>query len=715
MRHGEIFRGGIEPDTSNVPIRTVQKLSCDQCRQRKVRCDRVDPCGPCSRKSLECTYPLGFKPRPKHRRALVSNGYDDKLDDLSQKLDRVSLAVHNIESSLTPTTDKAPTNDADSTHHRSPFSYVSPSLPQSSINDNGLGSDLESDAGLASEATFAAKFAQQALDSNHPSDISDEVKSSLHALKDVLNGQELGLSRPKPFETHLMPPNSVRGGLRLPPLEMTMAALQKLRELPQLQFCWTIEIETVSQLVEYVMTVYSGTPTTAHLIIVHCGIHPLFIALAEMEKNPIVKRNLKSQGTLCLANLDQLLASLSFNLPCTFDFILALVMASTNSMLRCRISMAWTYLAAAAQMSLTLGYHRDKPQRSEKKEDRRRRIGLFRVLYISDRMLSLRLNRSSLLRDDEITLSLADYEDSNLGRIFPIGPKWMKIATLYGRIYDDIYSAVALRRPQHIQEITARELALENQALYESRDLIEERQMTFLREAGQEAVYEVVKHAEKVSHLAVQTLIYRSIQPSVYTGSAFCDECLSTANECLEEHKKCLSLLQNVSPSTMELYIHWALLSAPLMPFIVLFCRTFETREPDHLESLLAIVEPLENLPTDLPDAYRKQRQLFRLMYNVASKYVNGSMARSSSVTQPGYIPDTPFEMVFADAGVPLPSQMQLNHGIQVGQRDEMLVGGIEPSSESYGDTVSVSNRGVELGAWFDQNQEIFRIMDESF
>lgn len=81
--------------------------------------------------------------------------------------------------------------------------------------------------------------------------------------------------------------------------------------------------------------------------------------------------------------------------------------------------------------------------------------------------------------------------------------------------------------------------------------------MAFLREAGQEAVYEVVKHAEKVSHLAVQTLIYRSIQPSVYTGSAFCDECLSTANECLEEHKKCLSLLQNVSPSTMELYIHW--------------------------------------------------------------------------------------------------------------------------------------------------------------
>ncbi|CAH0051445.1 unnamed protein product [Clonostachys solani] len=712
---GETFRGDLEPDTPNFPVRTVQKLSVEFYRPPGDSLNfvllTVGTVRPVSAAQ-------GFKPRPKRRRALVSNGYDDKLDDLSEKLDRVSLAVHNIECSLTPTTDKAPTNDVDSNPHRSPFSYVSPSLPQTSVNNDGLGSDLESDAGLASEATFAAKFAQQALDSNHPSDISDEVKSSLHALKDVLNEQEPGPSRPKPTGTHLLPPNSVRYGLRLPPLEMTMAALQKLRETPQLQFCWIMEIETIGQFVEYVMTVYSGTPTTAHLIIVQCGLHPLFMGLAEAEKYPIVKQNLKSQGTLCLANLDQVLASLSFNLPCTFDFILALVMASTNSMLRCRISMAWTYLAAAAQMSLTLGYNRDKPQRSEKKEDRRRRVGLFRILYIFDKMLSMRLNRSSLLRDDDIALSLADFEDSNMDRIFPIGQKWMKMATLYGRIYDDIYSPVALRRPQHIQEITARQLAVELQALYESRDPVEvvmERQMTVLRENGLEAVYEVVMHAEKVSHLAVQTLIYRSIQPSVYTGSAFCDECLSTANECLEEHKKCLSLLRNANASTMELYIHWALLSAPLMPFIVLFCRTFETREPDHLESLLAIVEPLENLPTDLPDAYRKQRQLFRLMYNVAFKYVNGSIASSSSVAQAGYIPDTPFEMVFADAGVPLPSQMQLNHGTQVGHHTEMLAGGIEPGSESFGDTVSVPDRGVELGAWFDQNQEIFRIMDESF
>jgi hypothetical protein len=32
-------------------------LACEQCRRRKVKCDRASPCGPCQRSSLErCTY-----------------------------------------------------------------------------------------------------------------------------------------------------------------------------------------------------------------------------------------------------------------------------------------------------------------------------------------------------------------------------------------------------------------------------------------------------------------------------------------------------------------------------------------------------------------------------------------------------------------------------------------------------------------------------------
>lgn len=43
-------------------------------RRFQVRCDRVNPCGPCSRKALPCSYPAGFKPRAKRQRALVSDG-----------------------------------------------------------------------------------------------------------------------------------------------------------------------------------------------------------------------------------------------------------------------------------------------------------------------------------------------------------------------------------------------------------------------------------------------------------------------------------------------------------------------------------------------------------------------------------------------------------------------------------------------------------------
>ncbi|KAI8405694.1 hypothetical protein FOFC_15182 [Fusarium oxysporum] len=72
----------------------------------------------------------------------------------------------------------------------------------------------------------------------------------------------------------------------------------------------------------------------------------------------------------------------------------------------------------------------------------------------------------------------------------------------------------------------------------------------------------LVKRADRISHLAIITLIYRSIQPSSNTGSAFCNECLSSAKQCLEEHKEAFSLLQDAEPSTVELYVQWQVVNA---------------------------------------------------------------------------------------------------------------------------------------------------------
>lgn len=137
------------------------------------------------------------------------------------------------------------------------------------------------------------------------------------------------------------------------------------------------------------------------------------------------------------------------------------------------MSQAWSYLAAAAQICLTLGYHLEIPSKPEKKQERQRRVRLFWLVYIMDKLLALRLNRPPLLRDRDITVSYESYGETAVDSSLPIAPKWIKMGMLYGRIYDEIFSPGALLQPSTPRETRARELAVELDCLFDSKDTVE--------------------------------------------------------------------------------------------------------------------------------------------------------------------------------------------------------------------------------------------------
>lgn len=80
---------------------------------------------------------------------------------------------------------------------------------------------------------------------------------------------------------------------------------------------------------------------------------------------------------------------------------------------------------------------------------------------MSEKMLSLRLGRSSTFRDHDITIARPGIErhaSNFLGDIFLY---WIDLASIQGRVYDDIYSPGALMQPQDIRTSRARALAVE--------------------------------------------------------------------------------------------------------------------------------------------------------------------------------------------------------------------------------------------------------------
>lgn len=62
-------------------------LTCEQCRQRKIRCDKAYPCGTCQRSHIECT--LVHRQRLPRGRVGTDNPKDAGLKDRVARLENL--------------------------------------------------------------------------------------------------------------------------------------------------------------------------------------------------------------------------------------------------------------------------------------------------------------------------------------------------------------------------------------------------------------------------------------------------------------------------------------------------------------------------------------------------------------------------------------------------------------------------------------------------
>lgn len=86
---------------------------------------------------------------------------------------------------------------------------------------------------------------------------------------------------------------------------------------------------------------------------------------------------------------------------------------------------------------------------------------MFWTIYLNEKMLSLRLGRPSSFRDQDITLARPGTERPNGTFLSELAPGWIKVASIQGRIYDEIYSPGALMQPPHIRTARSQALAAE--------------------------------------------------------------------------------------------------------------------------------------------------------------------------------------------------------------------------------------------------------------
>ncbi|KAM0335680.1 hypothetical protein ACHAQA_000729 [Verticillium albo-atrum] len=490
---------------------------------------------------------------------------------------------------------------------------------------------------------------------------------------------------------------------------------------PRVKFFWVLDFQSTGEFTEHLLTVYSADEAAiADQIIVNLGLYCLLVECSNVTEDDVLRAEYRSQSQLCQNNAETILSGLPFNLPLTRDCVLALSMAATYMLEICKPSAAWGFIVAASQMSQMLGFHRHAlPAALGRVEAKGRSTRIFWVIYITEKMLSLRLGRPSTIRDSDISVQLTPDVLNSDNAVMPVLSKWVHLAQLHGKVYDDIYSFGALTQQENVRVSRTRSLAEDLRKLYHSQSPAEARFLEMRHQALGDSLNELFVRSHRVSYLSLLTLIYRSVPVGRATGNAaFCEECIVTARQALEEHGRCIRLLNEQTDNVVAFYVSWILLASPFVPFTVLFCHVIQTSDTTDLEHLESVVEVLKSMPHDSAETYSKQLRLFKHLYDVACRYIEIKASAQES------LPDGSFERLVRESGLRLPIQppggdlgtqpadWASGEGFDV---DLMLDHSAPGTVRAFGETQEMEFGGVELGDWYAQNHEMLRMMEDDF
>ncbi|KAL6233419.1 hypothetical protein BDW75DRAFT_215284 [Aspergillus navahoensis] len=681
---------------------------------------------------------------------MVSHTYDSKLDAISRKIDELSQKISQLSHEPSKTRSPKPGGFSINQEERCSSSLrptpssssliftLDPGIQPCTFTGEGVRgvqynlskAEYEGESSLFAHAVFASRFLQNAINNTTNAEVAHEMETVLDGLGAAINyGQQQSDPLNKLYpQARAIPPGSTTPNLPLPAIDKVFKCLRMARECPQVAMLWFGDYITPAQFNDYFIKVASSGPTNdADLIIVHCGLYWLFCECSKAITDEETRQDYEVQAYICEANLQTVLANLRFHHPANMDFIYAMGIASLYCLQKNKPSGAWTYITSASHMIQALGLQHSAPAGTEGPDEKAQKRNLFWTIYMTEKTLSLRLGRSSTFRDQDITLPRPGIERPRGSFLAELAPGWVTLASIQGRIYDDIYSPGALMQPPHIRASRAQALANElKSAMQHMQDIHNHYDASKAQVLGLD-YHEIARRSDRVIGLSMLTLVYRSIAPAKpsTSASAFCQECIDAARETLAENDRCVAAIIKARGKTvfLETYINWSIIQSPFIPFIVLFCHVIETSEASDLVRMRSFVEALESTSTSRSHGiYDKQRRLFKALHDVAANYVEVKLRTGND--QKGMSMSRPMARHYTDAFACTPGT--LDTGGMTGSPGTTCTADIPGSMQSrseataegmgqFGDVdIEMDFSSAEVWDWFNKSQSMMRILEDT-
>ncbi|KAG4281068.1 hypothetical protein FPRO06_09973 [Fusarium proliferatum] len=368
---------------------------------------------------------------------------------------------------------------------------------------------------------------------------------------------------------------------------------------------------------------FNDNHSEAKFTTVNAGLYSLFwdysFHVVGQERDEYV-----AHAHLCRDNLETVLSSLPLHLPANSDTILALLFGASYAIELSKPSLSWTLSAKGSKLCQTLSYHRLASMKNDKQEDFEYKKFLFWSIYFIDKSLSLRLGRPSTIPDWDITVPQPSTNDTLSEAVLAYFAISIETARCQGNTYEMLYTPNSMAQPNQVKQSRVEALVSDLQNLDAKIWQTNVVKAKWFNEAKKESGEDLINFfyiSGKVLRLSFLTLVHRAAPPITGSTTTFNYNCVAAARATLQKHEECVAHMHRSATPYLSTYIHWTLLFAPFIPFIVIFCHIIEPQDEADLTHLQDFVTSIQSKSSVSEPAAKVQR-LFKVLCRIAVGYV---------------------------------------------------------------------------------------------
>ncbi|KAF4441897.1 hypothetical protein F53441_11857 [Fusarium austroafricanum] len=703
-------------NTSNLTIRRA----CDACRTRKIRCDRNSPCSHCVHAKIPCTH-HDTRPKEKRTRILLSAQYERKIDIIDRRLEALTELMRDMKMNMPTNIQTNQSNTPNSDVTRQSSAQASSSTPYGHLTQLTADSPvIEGESSLAAHGEFANEFFKNAVGTESLQGASLELRETLDSLHHIVNSlkqQTAATEMSYPY-ARSMPRPTLKNN-NLPPIQTAVVLIRECETENTEISAWIREFFSMESFSGMCLHVYfSEDISEADFILVNVGLMYMFMDRQQRSTDKKEQEECEEYSKTLRENTETALANLPFHLPATASMISALLLGAFYAIEISKPSLSWTLSCKASELCQTLGYHRISTMKSDKPREAQRKQFLFWNAYFIDKSLSLRLGRASTIQDWDVTVPLPTTTPVNSTPLSAFISLWVATARCQGHIYELLYSPDSMTQSADVRRFRVQKLVGDLEEISRrSKELSKSREKEVKTSFG-EYFFDFILISDDVLRLSLLTLIYRAAPAPLNSKATFIPECIEAARATLQRHQDCMDLLGRDNTVYFPSYVHWTLLFAPFIPFIVVFCQVIETQDQTDLARLHSFCTSLETT-IPLSDAAAKTYRLFQVLYTVALRYIEFRTTTppadqtQASAELNNYLAALGFPPAGLSSGGQEPAHI---NPAQAGAFSQPLgdMGMLDGAEGQRGaNTMMWMGNTAQLGEWFNSSQQMMELLEE--